>query len=81
MWTIIKFVTVLLLLYVLVFMPPRGVWDFSSLTRDGTHTTYIERQSLNHRKVLFLFNFLFARVIVSFRIRSELLNLELRVRS
>ena len=47
MWSITEFVTVLLLLYVLVFWP-RGIWDFSSLTREGTHTTYIGRQSLNH---------------------------------
>ena len=44
MWIIIEFVTVLLLLYVLVFWL-RGIWNFSSLTRDGTHTTYIGRQS------------------------------------
>ena len=51
MWTIftafIKFVTILLLFYVLVFWP-QGVWDLSSSTRDPTHTPCIGRQSLNH---------------------------------
>ena len=27
---------------------PRGMWDLSSLTRDGTHTRCVGRQSLNH---------------------------------
>ena len=27
---------------------PRGMWDLSSLTRDGTHTPCLGRQSLNH---------------------------------
>ena len=52
MWTIlkgfIKCVTVLFLLYVLIFWP-QGIWDLSSLTRDQTRAPYIERQSLNHR--------------------------------
>ena len=43
----IEFVTVLLLLYVLVFWP-RGMWDPSSPARDGTHTPCIGRQNLNH---------------------------------
>ena len=51
MWIIFKsfieWVTILLLFYVLVFWP-RGVWNLSSRTRDGTHTSWIERQSLNH---------------------------------
>ena len=51
MWTIfkvfIKFVTILLLLYVLVFWP-RGMWDLNSPTRDPTHNPCIGRWSLNH---------------------------------
>ena len=51
MWIIfqvfIEFVTILLLFYVLVFWP-RGMWDLSSPTRDGTCTLCIGRQSLNH---------------------------------
>ena len=51
MWTIFKvlteFVTILLLLYVLVFWPP-GTWDLSSLTGDQTRSPCIGRQSLNH---------------------------------
>ena len=47
MWTIFKvfieFVTVLLLFYVLFFWL-RGMWDFISPTRDGTHTPCIGRQ-------------------------------------
>ena len=35
------------LFYVLVFWP-RGRWDLSSPTRDGTRTPCIGRQSLNH---------------------------------
>ena len=45
MWTIFKifieFVTVLLLFYVLICLGgggPRGMWDFSSPTRNQTHT-------------------------------------------
>ena len=43
MWTIVKvfieFVTILLLFCVLVLVFwPRGMWDVSSSTRDGTHT-------------------------------------------
>ena len=34
----IEFVTILLLFYVLVFWP-HGMWDLSSLTRDGTRPT------------------------------------------
>ena len=51
MWTIFKvfieFVTILLLFYVLVLWP-RGMWDLSSLTRDWTRTPCIGRQSPNH---------------------------------
>ena len=44
----IEFVTILLLVYVLVFRP-RGSCNFSSLTRDSTLTLYIRGWSLNHR--------------------------------
>ena len=44
---IFLFVTILFLFYVLVFWPG-GMWDLRSLTRDGTHTPCIGRQSLNH---------------------------------
>ena len=51
MWTIFKvfseFVTILFLIYVLVFWP-RDMQDLSSLTRDRTHTPCMDRQSLNH---------------------------------
>ena len=51
MWTIFKVfiesVTVLLLLYVLVFWPG-GMWDLSSQTRDQTHIPCIGGGSLNH---------------------------------
>ena len=51
MWTIFKvfieFVTILLVFYVLVFLP-RGMWDLSSRIRDRTRTPYIGRQSPNH---------------------------------
>ena len=51
MWTIFKvfieFVTILLLVYVLVFWS-RGMWDLSSLTRHRTYTLCIGRRSLNH---------------------------------
>ena len=51
MWTIFKafieFVTILLLLYVLVFWP-RGMWDLSSPSRGRTLTPCIGRRSLNH---------------------------------
>ena len=39
-----EFVTILLLFYVLVSWP-RGMWDHSSLTRDGIHTPGTGRQS------------------------------------
>ena len=59
MWTIfevfIEFVTILFLLYALVFWP-QGMWDLISLTRYQTHTLCNGRQNLNHwttRKVLF----------------------------
>ena len=52
MWTIFKVfiecVTILLLLYAF-FFPPQGMWDLSSLIRDGTHSPCIERQSLKNR--------------------------------
>ena len=38
----IEFVTALLLFYVMVLWP-RGMWDLSSLTRDQTHTPCIGR--------------------------------------
>ena len=51
MWTIFKvfieFVTILLLLYVLVFWL-RGTWDLSSPARDQARTPCIGWQSLNH---------------------------------
>ena len=51
MWITLKvfseFVTILLLFYVLVFWL-RGMWDPSSLTRDGTHTPCLGRRSPNH---------------------------------
>ena len=51
MWTIfnvfIEFVTMLLLFFVLIVWP-RGMWDLSSLTRDRTLTPCIGRQSLDH---------------------------------
>ena len=50
MWISLKvfseFVTILLLFYVLVFWP-RGMWDPSSLTRDGTYTPCPGRRSPN----------------------------------
>ena len=51
MWTVFKvfieFVTILLLFYVLVFRP-RGIWDLSTPTRDGTLTHCIGRQTPNY---------------------------------
>ena len=52
MWTTflkvsIEFVTVLFLLYSLVFWP-RGMWDLSYLTRDWTHTPGTGKWSFNH---------------------------------
>ena len=50
-WTIFKvfieFVTVLFLVYALVFWL-QGMWDLSFPSRDRTHTLCIGRQSLNH---------------------------------
>ena len=43
----VEFVTILLLFYVLV-LRPRGMWDFSSPVRYRTCTACIGRQSLNH---------------------------------
>ena len=49
MWTIFKvfieFVTILFLLYALVFWP-RGMWDLISLTRYQTHTLAMEGKIL-----------------------------------
>ena len=54
----IQFVTMLLLLYVLVFWP-LGLWDLSSPTRDWTLPSCIERQSLNHWTTRDVPNFFF----------------------
>ena len=43
----IEFVIMLLLFYVFGFWL-QGMWDISFLTKDGTHTLYIGRWSLNH---------------------------------
>ena len=43
----IAFVTILLLPYVLAFWP-WGMWNLISLTRNGTHTPFMGRWSLNH---------------------------------
>ena len=43
---IIEIVTIFLLFYVL-FLWPRGIWDLSSLTRDWIHIPFVVRQSLN----------------------------------
>ena len=43
----IKFVTILLLFYVLVFWP-QGMWNLNSPTRDQTHTPCVGRRNLNH---------------------------------
>ena len=42
-----EFVTMLILFYVLFYWP-RGMWDFRSLTRDGTCIPYTGRESFNH---------------------------------
>ena len=42
-----KFITILLLFYVLVFWP-RGMWDLRSPTRGGTLTPCIRRRILGH---------------------------------
>ena len=51
MWNIFKvpteLVTILLLSYVLFFWPP-SMWNLNS-PKDGTHTPYVGRQSLNHQ--------------------------------
>ena len=44
---LIKFVTILLLLYILVLWP-RAMWYLSSPTRDQTLNPCIGRRSLNH---------------------------------
>ena len=43
----IEFVTILLLFYVLVFLP-QGMWDLGSLMRDRTRNPRIGRWSVNH---------------------------------
>ena len=43
---VIETVTVFLLFYVL-FLWPRGIWDLSFLTRDRIHIPCVVRQSLN----------------------------------
>ena len=49
MWSIskflIEFVTILFLFYLLVFWP-QGMWDLSSLIRDGTCTPALEGKVL-----------------------------------
>ena len=51
MWTIFKvftdFFTILLLFYVLDFWL-QGMWNLGSPTRDWTHITCLQRQSLKH---------------------------------
>ena len=42
----IEFITIFFLLYIFVYWPC-GMWDLSSLTRDGTSTCCMERQRLN----------------------------------
>ena len=44
----IEFITIWLLLFMLWFLGLDACEILSSLTRDGTHTSCIERQSLNH---------------------------------
>ena len=44
--SLLNFVAILLLCYVLCFWP-KGMWDLSSLTRDQTCTPCAGRQSLN----------------------------------
>ena len=39
----IEFVILLLLVYVLFFLWPQSMCDLSSLTRDGTHTSCIQK--------------------------------------
>ena len=64
MWIFLKsteFITTLILFYVLFYWP-QGMWDFRSLTRDGTCIPYTGRQSFNHwtaSEVLCLFLFVF----------------------
>ena len=65
MWTIhfsvfLELFTILLLFYALV-VRLQGMWDLSSLTRDGAHTACTGRGSLNHwitREVLSIFHYL-----------------------
>ena len=51
MWTIflkvfIKFIMILLLIYILVFFFPQGTWNLSSLTRDKTASPALEGKVL-----------------------------------
>ena len=55
MWTVVEvFIEYVITLLVLFFLLnplvfwPRGMWNLSSPTRDGTCTPLIGRQSLNH---------------------------------
>ena len=53
----IEFVTILLLLYVLIFWP-QDMWGLSSPTRGQTHTSCPGRQSLNHQTTREISSFL-----------------------
>jgi len=55
----IEFVILLLLFYVLFSLWPQSMCDFSSLTRDGTHTSCIQKWSLNHWTAREVFSFYF----------------------
>ena len=43
----IELVTTLLLFYILGIFGPKATWALGSPSRDGTHTTWVGRQSLN----------------------------------
>ena len=80
MWTIVKvftkFITILLLFYILVFWPP-GMYNLSSLTRDWTHKPCSRRRILNHwitREVsVCLANGFFLSWITAFLSRNQML--------
>ena len=57
----IEFVTVLLLLYVLVFWP-QDMWGLSSPTRGQTHTACPGRQRLNHQITREISSFLLLQI-------------------
>ena len=64
---VIEIVTIFLIFYVL-FLWPRGIWDLSSLTRDGIHIPFVVRQSLNPwttREVPWFSEFLFIKSVGS----------------